>query len=65
MARKGFLARSWAEFRGMARDGFAHPSSRPVLAGTLIGAYGGWALAGSWALGTLIGFAFAMWNRVR
>jgi len=63
--RKDLVERARTEIMGMAKDGLAHPSSKPVIAGSVIGAFGGWALLGSWPLGLLIGLAFALWQRVK
>ncbi len=62
---KSILVRARNEVMGMARDGMSHPASKPVIAGSLIGAFGGWALLGNWPLGLLLGLAFAFWQRIK
>lgn len=54
------------EIVGMAKEGLAHPSTRPVLTGAAIGAVAGAVLpVVSWPLGLLAGPGFALYKRLR
>ena len=54
------------EIKAMAKQGLAHPSTRPVLIGGAIGAAIGFVLdAISWPVGLFIGAAIALLMRVR
>lgn len=54
------------EIVGMAKEGLAHPSTRPVLTGAAIGAVAGAVLpVVSWPLGLLAGAGFALYKRLR
>lgn len=54
------------EISEMAKEGFSHPSSKPVLIGAGIGAVVGFALLhGGWLLGMLIGAAVALYLRIK
>lgn len=55
-----------AELSGMAKQGFAHPSTRPVLTGAAIGAVAGLLLpVVTLPIGIVAGTGIAFWNRVR
>lgn len=55
-----------AEISGMAKDGMAHPSTKPVLAGAAIGALGGALLpVVTWPVGLAVGAGFAFYNRIK
>lgn len=59
-------ARAREEFSGMARQGMAHPSTRPVLTGAAIGAVAGALLpVVSLPLGLAVGAGFAFWQRIK
>ncbi|MBL8651953.1 MAG: hypothetical protein JNL35_16315 [Sphingopyxis sp.] len=54
------------EIKAMGKQGMAHPSTRPVLIGGVIGAAVGLVLdAISWPVGLFIGAAIALLMRVR
>ena len=54
------------EIVGMAKEGLAHPSTKPVLTGAAIGAVAGAVLPlVSWPLGLLAGAGFALYKRLR
>ncbi len=55
-----------AEITGMAKDGMAHPSTKPVLTGAAVGAVAGLLLPFvSLPLGALAGAGFMFYKRVR
>lgn len=54
------------EISGMAKQGMAHPSTRPVLIGMGVGAVAGALLpVVSLPLGLVAGGAFALYNRIK
>ncbi len=54
------------EIVGMAKEGLAHPSTKPVLTGAAIGAVAGAVLpVVSWPLGLLAGAGFMLYKRLR
>lgn len=54
------------EISGMAKQGLDHPSTKPVLAGTAIGALAGALLpVVTLPVGALIGAGFAFYNRIK
>lgn len=54
------------EIVGMAKQGMAHPSTRPVLTGAAVGAVAGALLpVVSWPLGLVAGAGFALYKRLR
>lgn len=54
------------EIVGMAKQGMAHPSTKPVLTGAAIGAVAGAVLpVVSWPLGLLAGAGFMLYKRLR
>ncbi|MEO0590020.1 MAG: hypothetical protein AAFZ11_05610 [Pseudomonadota bacterium] len=55
-----------SEVSGMAKDGMAHPSTKPVLAGAAIGAVAGALLpVVSLPLGLVAGAGFAFYQRIK
>ena len=57
------------EIVGMAKEGMAHPSTKPVLTGAAIGAVAG-VVAGtvlpvSWPIGLFAGAGFMLYKRLR
>lgn len=55
-----------AEISGMAKEGMAHPSTKPVLAGAAIGAVAGALLpVVSLPLGLVAGAGFAFYQRIK
>ncbi len=54
------------EAKAMAKEGMAHPSTKPVLIGTAIGAAAGAVLpVVSVPLGMAVGAGIAFWQRIR
>jgi ABC-type xylose transport system permease subunit len=55
-----------SEVTGMAKDGFNHPSTAPVLTGAAIGAAAGWILPFvSLPVGLVAGAGFALYRRIK
>lgn len=60
------LGAATAEMKGMAKEGMAHPSTKPVLTGAAIGAVAGAVLpVVSWPIGLLAGAGFMLYKRLR
>ncbi len=60
------LEQAKAEISGMARQGLAHPSTKPVLTGAAIGAVAGVLLpVVTLPIGLVAGAGIAFWNRIR
>ena len=54
------------EISGMAKQGMAHPSTKPVLTGAAVGAVAGIVLPiVSWPLGLVAGAGFMLYKRLR
>jgi hypothetical protein len=54
------------EIKEMAKEGFNHPSAKPVLIGAGIGALAGFVvLHGAWILGLLAGAAVALYLQIK
>jgi hypothetical protein len=54
------------EIKGMAKQGTAHPSTKPVLIGAGVGAVAGAILpVVSWPLGLVAGAGFMLYKRLR
>ena len=54
------------EISAMAKDGMAHPSTKPVLTGAAVGAVAGAVLpVVSWPLGLIAGAGFMLYKRLR
>lgn len=54
------------ELTGMAKEGMAHPSTKPVLTGAAIGALVGWPLPlVSPLAGAVLGAGFMLYKRLR
>ena len=54
------------EIVGMAKQGMAHPSTKPVLTGAALGAVAGAVLpVVSWPLGLIAGAGFMLYKRLR
>jgi len=61
-----FIDDAKTELGGMAKQGMAHPSTKPVLAGAAIGALAGALLpVVSWSAGLAIGAGIAFYKRLR
>lgn len=59
-------ARAKQEISGMAKEGMAHPSTKPVLTGAAIGAVAGVLLpVVSLPLGLAVGAGIAFWQRIK
>ena len=55
-----------AEIKGMAREGMAHPSTKPVLTGAAVGAIAGGILpVVTWPIGLVAGAGFMLYKRLR
>lgn len=55
-----------AEIKGMAKEGAAHPSTKPVLIGAGVGAVAGALLpVVTWPVGLLAGAGFMLYKRLR
>ncbi|MBW8783869.1 MAG: hypothetical protein JF593_04395 [Novosphingobium sp.] len=60
------IADAREEITAMAREGMAHPSTKPVLTGAAIGAVAGALLpVVSWPLGLAAGAGYALYKRLR
>ena len=60
------LSEAAAEIKGMAKEGAAHPSTKPVLVGAGVGAVAGAVLPiVSWPLGLIAGAGFMLYKRLR
>lgn len=54
------------EIKSMAKEGLAHPSTKPVLTGAAIGAVAGGILpVVIWPLGLIAGAGYMLYKRVR
>lgn len=53
------------EIVGMAKQGMAHPSTKPVLTGAAVGAVAGALLPVGWPLGLVAGAGFMLYKRLR
>jgi hypothetical protein len=54
------------EVKGMAKQGLAHPSTKPVLVGGAMGAAAGILLpVVTWPLGLAVGAGFMLYKRLR
>ena len=60
------VADATQEAKGMARQGLAHPSTKPVLTGAALGAVAGAVLPiVSWPLGLAVGAGYMFYKRLR
>lgn len=63
---KDLAEKAKAELSGMAKQGLAHPSTKPVLTGAAIGAVAGILLpVVTLPIGLAAGAGIAFWNRIR
>ncbi len=61
-----YLGRATKEVKAMGKQGLAHPSTKPVLAGAAIGAVAGLLLpALSIPIGLIGGAGIALWQRIK
>ena len=58
-------ARAKDEISGMAKQGMAHPSTKPVLTGAAIGAVASIVLPVGLPLAVAAGAGFAFWQRIK
>ena len=58
-------ARAKEELSGMAKQGMAHPSTKPVLTGAAIGAVASIVLPVGLPLAAALGAGFAFWQRIK
>ena len=64
--RDDLLKQAGNELSGMAKEGMAHPSTKPVLTGAAVGAVAGLVLpVVSWPLGLVAGAGFMLYKRLR
>ena len=64
--RPGYLARATEEFKGIRREGFTHPSAKPLLAGAAIGTVAAILLPVlTIPVGLIGGAGFALWQRIK
>lgn len=59
------MSKAKTEISGMAKEGLAHPSTKPVLTGAAVGAVAGMLLPVSLPVGLLAGAGYALWSRIR
>ena len=60
------MSKAKTEISGMAKDGLAHPSTKPVLTGAAVGAVAGLILpVVSLPVGLIAGAGYALWSRIR
>ena len=60
------LADAAAEIKGMAKEGAAHPSTKPVLIGAGVGAVAAMVLpVVTWPIGLVAGAGFMLYKRLR
>ncbi len=65
-SKPDYLDRATDEVKAMGKDGFAHPSTKPVLAGAAIGAVAGLLLPVlSIPVGLIGGAGIALWQRIK
>ena len=65
MSERNMLDDAKDEIVGIAKQGAKHPGTKPLLAGTAIGALGGWLLIGGPVIGGLAGAGLAIYSRVK
>lgn len=60
------MSKAKTEISGMAKEGLAHPSTKPVLTGAAVGAVAGLLLpVVSIPVGLIAGAGYALWSRIR
>ena len=64
--RDDLLSEAGDEIKGMAKQGMAHPATKPVLTGAAVGALAGALLpVVSWPIGLVAGAGFMLYKRLR
>lgn len=64
--RPNYIARATEEFKGIGRDGMAHPSAKPLLAGAAMGTVAAIVLPVlTIPVGLIGGVGFALWRRIK
>ncbi len=65
-SKPNYFGRATDEMKAMGKDGLAHPSTKPVLAGAAIGAVAGLLLPVlSIPIGLIGGAGIALWQRIK
>lgn len=60
------ISEATEEIKGMAKQGAAHPSTKPVLIGGAVGALAGAVLpVVTWPIGLIAGAGFMLYKRLR
>ncbi len=54
-----------SELSGMLKDGMAHPSTKPVLAGAAAGTVGALVVGVAWPLGRAVGAGAMLYTRIK
>ena len=63
---KELIEAAKTEIAEMGKEGFSHPSSKPVLIGAALGAIvGGFLPVVTWPIGMLLGAALALYLRIK
>ena len=60
-----YLGRLTEEVKGIGREGLSHPSTKPVLAGAVIGAVAAILPVITLPIGIIGGAAIALWLRIK
>lgn len=64
--RNDLVEAAKTEVSGMAKQGLAHPSSKPVIIGAVLGALAGALLLDdAWFLGLIVGALIALYQRIK
>ena len=61
----GMLGRAANEIKGMGREGFSHPSTKPVLGGAALGVVAAILPVITIPIGLIGGAAIALWLRIK
>ena len=61
-----YLGRATDEIKGIAKEGFSHPGTKPLMTGAVVGAVAGALLPiVSLPLGLIAGAGFMLWRRIK
>jgi len=64
--KPNYIGRASEELKGMGKEGFSHPSTKPVLTGAVIGAVAGALLPiVTLPVGLLVGAGYMLWRRIK